>query len=108
RPLLASPQAAPFFPLNWLGDVLDFWQSRAWVAFFKLFVAAIGTLVLCRRLGLSVPAGVLGGIAFALSLAEVFWLQHPQTSVFAVFPWMLWAGDRLAASGEFGDVLLLA
>ena len=43
RPLLASQQLAPFYPLNLLADVLPFWQALGVIAVAKLVLAAFGT-----------------------------------------------------------------
>lgn len=67
RPLLAAQQSAPLFPLNWIGDVLPYWESLAWMAALKLALAGFGVYLLCRKLGLGLSAALLGAVTYELA-----------------------------------------
>jgi hypothetical protein len=89
RPLLASQQSAPLYPLTWLVALMPFWDSLVVIAIAKLLIAGLGTYALCRHLSLgSLPAS-LGGLSYAFSAYFVTWLQHPHTNAYSLLPWLL-------------------
>jgi hypothetical protein len=89
RPLLASQQSAPLYPLTWLVALLPFWDSLVIVAIAKLVIAGLGTYALCRYLSLRPLAATLGGLSYAFCAYFVTWLQHPHTNAYSLFPWLL-------------------
>jgi hypothetical protein len=107
RPLLAAQQSAPLFPLTWIGVIFPYWESLAWIAVLKLTLAALGTILLARALGLRLGAALLGGIAFGFGTYLVDWLSHPHTNAYVVMPWLFLFADRLARTGEARDALCL-
>lgn len=107
HPLLASQVHAPLFPLTWLAFLLPFWSSLAWIAAGKLLLAAAGTYLFCRELGLRRGPALLGAMAFAFGTYFFAWLEHPQTNVWAMLPWMLFATRRLCTTGSLGAAALL-
>src|SRR4051794_181141 len=108
RPLLASQQAAPPFPINWLASLLPYHRALVWIALLKLALAALGTFLFCRARGLPRAAAILGGICFGFSSYLVVWLAHPQSNSFAVLPWLFLLGDRLVGRGGIGSAAGLA
>ena len=108
QPLLASQQNAALFPLNWIGDVLPFWQSLEWVAALKVLLAALGMLLLLRGLGLRLAAGLFGGVAYGFSMALVLWLEHPHSNAYILIPWVLFATDAVIRVGNPRRAALLA
>src|SRR5919199_592282 len=50
RPLLATQQSAPLFPLTWIGVLFPYFGALAWIAVLKLLLAGLGTVVLARLL----------------------------------------------------------
>jgi hypothetical protein len=88
RPLLASQQQAPLFPLTWLAFLLPFWSSLAWMAAGRLLIAAAGTYRYCRELGHGRGPALLGGVSFAFGTFMVTWLTHPHANVYALLPWL--------------------
>ena len=108
RPLLASQQHAPLFPLNWPALVTDFWHSLAWTAALKLLVAALGMYVLTRWLGLPRGPCILAGTAFAFCAYMVSWVQYPQGTAIAMTPWVVWAAGRVGRLGGLMNTLGLA
>jgi len=107
RPLLASQVHAPLFPTTWLAYLLPFWKSLAWIAAAKLLLAACGLYLFCRALMLRRGPSLLGAIAYAFGLYFFVWLEHPQTNVWAMLPWMLFATRRVCARGSLGAAALL-
>ena len=95
RPYLADAQSAVFSPLNLPGYVLPFWHSLAVMAALKLFVAAFGTYLLGRALGLRFGGALLAGTVFGFSLWMVSWVTWPTTAVWAYLPWLCLLADRL-------------
>jgi hypothetical protein len=105
RPLFASQVDALLFPLTWLAFVLPFWSSLGWIAAAKLLLAALGTYLFVRDLGLRRGPALLAALAFACGMFFVVWLEHPQTAVWLCLPWMLlgargicWRGSLLATA----------
>ncbi len=107
RPLLASQVHAPLFPTTWLAYLLPFWKSLAWIAAAKILLAACGLYLLCRELALRRGASLLGAIAYAFGLYFFVWLEHPQTNVWAMLPWALFATRRICTRGSLGGAALL-
>ncbi|MGB0095965.1 MAG: hypothetical protein WBP81_25935, partial [Solirubrobacteraceae bacterium] len=107
RPLLASQVHAPAFPITWLAFLLPFWSSLAWIAAAKLLLASGGTYLLCRELRLRRGPSLLAAIAFAFGAYYFAWLEHPQTNVWALLPWMLFATRRVCTTGSLGAAALL-
>jgi hypothetical protein len=95
RPLLADAQSAPFSLFSLPSYVLPFYTSLAFVAALKLFVAALGTFLLGRSLGMRQGGALLAGAAYGLNLWLVTWLVYPHASVWALIPLLLFTTDRL-------------
>jgi Bacterial membrane protein YfhO len=103
RPLLAAQQSAPLFPLTWIGVVFPYWESLAWIAVLKLTLAALGTFLLSRALGLRRGPALLGGVAFAFGTYLILWLGHPHSNAYVVLPWLFLLAERLCRRGTVGD-----
>jgi hypothetical protein len=95
RPFLADDQSAVFSPFNVPAYVMPLLTSLAWSAVLKLFVAAFGAFLLARALGLRPGGALLAGLCYGFNLWLVTWLSYPHSSVWALFPWLLWATERL-------------
>ena len=65
RPFVANAQSAIFSPFTWPAYVLPFWKSLAVMAVLKLFVAAFGTFLLGRALGMRFGGALLAGAVFS-------------------------------------------
>lgn len=96
RPFLADAQSAVFSPFSVPAYVLPFWLSLGVIGALKLFVAAFGTFLLGRALGMHDAGALLAGLCFGLSLDMVEWLAWPLPSVWAFLPWLLLLADRVA------------
>lgn len=108
RPFMADMQSGVLSPFNLPSYILPFWFSLAVVAALKLWVAAFGTFLLARALGMRWWAALLGGLAFGFSLYMVTWLAWPLSSVWALMPWLLLAVDRVIRRPNAAGVALLA
>jgi hypothetical protein len=89
RPFLANAQAAIFSPFTFPSYVLPFWKSLAVSAILKLFVAALGTFMLGRALGMRFGGALLAGAVFAFGTFFVVWIAWPLTNIFPLLPWLL-------------------
>ena len=95
RPFHANAQSATFGPFSIPAYVLPFWTALGWIAVLKLWVAAFGTYLLGRALGMRFAGALLAGLVFAFSLKMVTWLSYPHAGVWALMPWLLVAADRV-------------
>ena len=89
RPFLANAQSAVFSPFSIPAYVLPLDKALAVIAMLKLFVAAFGTYLLGRALGMRFGGALLAGVVFAFGTFLVAWLAWPLGSVFALIPWLL-------------------
>ena len=94
RPFLANAQSAVLSPFSLPAYVLPFWWSLGVIAVLKVFVAAFGTYLLGRSLGMRFGGALLAGIVYAFSLYFVVWIAWPQTNVWALLPWLFLLADR--------------
>ncbi len=106
RPFLADGQSAIFSIYSLPAYVLPVWTALGWIGVLKLWVAAFGTFLLGRALGMRFGGALLAGLVFALNLKMVTWLSYPHASVWTLIPWMMLLTervvrrpDRLAAAG---------
>jgi hypothetical protein len=95
RPFLANAQSAVLSPFSLPAYVLPFWWSLGLIAALKVFVAAFGTYLLARALGMRFGGALLAGIVYAFSLYFVVWIAWPQTNVWALLPWLFLLADRV-------------
>ncbi len=95
HPFQANAQSSVFGPYTLLAYILPFWTALGWIAVLKLWVAAFGTFLLARALGMRYAGALLAGLVFALNLKLVTWLTYPAMSVWSLIPWLLLATDRL-------------
>ena len=108
RPLLASQQTAPLFPLTWLALIRSFWRALAWIAALKLLAAALGAYLLGRWTGLRRGPATLVGTAYAFCTYMNNELQFPLSAVMAMTPWTMLMAGRAGRYGQVLDTLGLA
>ena len=96
RPYHGNAQSALFGPYTWPVYVLPFWTALGVIAVLKLWVAAFGTFLLGRSLGMRFGGALFAGIVFALSLKLVTWVIYPSMGVWTWYPLLLL---RLRAPG---------
>ncbi len=102
-PLLATQQTAPLYPLTWLGVIFPYWHSLVWIAVLKLALAALGTYLFGRALGLSRWASMLAAISFAFGCYLIDWLEHPHSNVYILAPWLLLCTECCSRRGRLRD-----
>jgi hypothetical protein len=95
RPFLANAQSAIFSPFNVPAYLLPFFSALAWIALLKLFLAAFGTYLLGRALGMRFGGALLAGTVYAFNLWLLAWLSYPHASVWALIPLLLYCVDRV-------------
>jgi hypothetical protein len=100
RPFLADAQSALFSPFTLPAYVLPLSKALGVMALLKLFVAAFGTYLFGRTLGMRFGGALLAGIVFAFGTFFVVWLPWPLTNVFPLLPWLLVATELLVRRPE--------
>ena len=93
RPLLADAQSALFSPFTFPAYVLPLTKSLGVMALLKLFVAAFGTYLFGRLMGMRFGGALLAGIVFAFGTFFVVWIPWPLTNLFPLLPWLLAATE---------------
>ena len=99
-PLLANGQSRPFSPLVGLQLVFPAPLAQNLAVVWLLVWPALGSLLLLRRLGVSVLGAAAGAVAcMGLPFLHV-WLLHPHASTFVWIPWLVWGLEVLRARGS--------
>jgi hypothetical protein len=94
-PLAANGQSAAFSPLTILMGLLPLVATFNFSVAVKLFTALAGTWLWLTELGVRSRASVFGAVLFTFSFTMAPWLLFPLSSVFALWPWALFAIERL-------------
>lgn len=95
-PLAANGQSAAFSPFTLLSLALPLGRAFTLQGAWKLLLALSGTWLWLTELRVSRGSAVVGAIAFAFSLSMTPWLYFPMASVVCLWPWALFACERLA------------
>lgn len=96
RPIAGNPQAALWYPPNWLIVVWPHPATFGWIMVGHHVWLGLGTVLWARRLGLRRGADLLAG---AFALGAPYFVAHtseghfPQIEVAAWIPWSFWACD---------------
>ncbi|MEY9863275.1 hypothetical protein ABH935_008924 [Catenulispora sp. GAS73] len=98
---LASPLTAPYY-------VLPSWLAPAYERLAEVVVGLTGLYLFLRRLKLSPPAALVGGMAYVSGAYMVAWQGWPQTRVGAFVPLVFWAVERFIQQRRFRDMAILA
>lgn len=94
-PLAANGTSAAFSPLTFLMLGLPLAQAVTLAAAVKLLLALTGAWLWLTELEISDRPALLGATAFAFSFTMTPWLLFPQTAVVALWPWALFAIERM-------------
>ena len=92
--LAANGQSAAFSPFTLLALALPLPSAYLAAACLKLLLAASGMWLWTRELSASRGAAVFAAVAYAFSMAFAQWIFFPQTSVLALWPWILFLMER--------------
>ncbi|HEV2064026.1 MAG TPA: hypothetical protein VGS00_05705, partial [Thermoanaerobaculia bacterium] len=106
-PLLADNPAAAFSPATLVALVLPLSRAFGVAAAAKLFAALCGMWLWLRELRVSAAAALFGAAAFALSFSIVPWLFFPIAAAIALWPWFLFAVERLRDGQAAGRAFVL-
>ncbi|HEV8116899.1 MAG TPA: hypothetical protein VGQ32_00150, partial [Thermoanaerobaculia bacterium] len=98
--LAANPQSAAFSPLTFLMFALPLAHAFTFAAMVKLFLALYGMWLWLTELDVSPPSALFGAVCFGFSGVMTPWILFPHTSVICLWPWALFALERLR--GERG------
>ncbi len=107
--LAANPQTGAFSPFLFLTFPFPLWAGVAVAAAAKMLLAFCGTRLWLTELGMSRPSAMVGALAFGLSFSVAPWLLFPLSSVLVLWPWALFAIERLrddAGRGRAGALLV--
>jgi hypothetical protein len=104
----AIPDYAFYSPLSVPFYVLPSWLAPAYERLLEIVCSVGGAFLFLRRVSLSRPAALLGGITFAGSGFMVAWLGFPQTRVAAFIPALFWTVERFLQTRRLRDAALAA
>jgi hypothetical protein len=93
--LAANGQSAAFSPLTFLMFALPLAHAFTLAAMVKLFLALYGAWLWLTELDVSPPSALFGAVCFGLSGVMTPWILFPHTSVICLWPWALFAIERL-------------
>lgn len=107
-PHLADFQSAVFSPVTLLFFVLPFWGAWNIFIIIQPLFATLGMVLYLRRLNLSRPSKLIGGIAFGLSGFMTVWIyENSVVALSALFlPYILWSFERFVSERKFRWTLL--
>jgi hypothetical protein len=107
-PLLATMQAGCAYPLNALYLLLDPGWAWLWTAMLHDAIAGGGLFALCRTLGLSRPAALVGAASFSFSwLVLLKCYDQPQFVTLAWLPALFACAELLLARPTFASSVRL-
>ncbi len=95
QPLVADGQSALFYPPNLLLRWLEPETVAGISAYFSLVILGIGTLYLCREIGLCRLSALLAAVIAMLAGPVIVWLGAPIVSSLASLPVLLLAGEKI-------------
>ena len=106
-PLLGDGPAGAFSPLTLLALFLPLARAFGVAAAWKLLLAFCGMWLWLRELSVSARAALFGAVSFALSFSVVPWLFFPIGAAIALWPWLLFAIERLRDAQAAGRAFIL-
>ena len=93
--LAANGTSSAYFPLTLAALLLPLPAAFTFWAAARLFLCLAGTWLWLVELRVSRPSAYFGAVAFTFSISMTGWLGFPQTAVLCLWPWVLWAIERL-------------
>ena len=104
----AVPDYAFYSPLSVPFYVLPDWLAPAYERLLEIVCSVGGGFLFLRRVSLSRPAALVGGLTFAGTGFMVAWLGFPQTRVAAFIPALFWVVERFIQERRLRDAALAA
>ena len=98
RPWVGNPQAALYYPPNWLPRIFSNSAMASWLLVLHHCLAGVGVFFLCRHFGLRPGGSLIGGISF---LAAPYLIAHTgeghwnQVCLVAWVPWTMLSFEKL-------------
>jgi hypothetical protein len=103
-PLLADGQSTFFYPPSLLFLLLPLAPAFGYYALVQLMLAAVGSYLFGRKLGLGPGAATVTGTCYMFSGYLLTWLQFPHHSgAMAMMPWCFWAVERACTLKRWRD-----
>ncbi len=103
-----DPQVLALVALDALGGRALFDRGFAWLAALRIALAALGTYLLARRVGLGAPAAALSAAGYATSGSIVLWLGFSLAHVTPLLPWVLLGVEGLRGARPLRGFLTAA
>jgi hypothetical protein len=107
-PLGSVPDGSFFSPLTLPFFLLPTWMGPAYERLLEIICAVGGCFLFLRRLRLSRPAAIAGGLVFASSGFMVVWLSFGHTRVASFIPALFWTLERFIQQRRVRDAALVA
>lgn len=107
-PLASTPNYALASPLTLVYYVMPTWLAPAYERLLEIVVCVGACFLFLRRLKLSRPTAITGGMVFATSGFMVAWLNFPQTRVAAFIPALFWTIERYLQERRLRDAALIS
>ena len=105
--LAANGQSGAFSPFTFLMLPLPLAHAFTLAVSVKLLLALLGVWLWLVEMELSRPAALLGAVSFAFSMTMTPWLLFALSGVFCLWPWALFAIERMRADRVSGRPWLL-
>lgn len=106
-PLLANLQSAVFYPLNVIFFVMPFFEG--WILYIVLapLLGLVYTYLFLRRLKISRPASLFGGVSFVTSTFFLVWLEIGIVAHTVIWlPLLLWSVEKFQQKHQYRYVIL--
>jgi len=104
----AVPNNALYSPLTATYYMLPTWLAPAYERLLEIIVSAGACYLFLRRLKLSRPSAVTGGLVFASSAFMIVWLGFPQTRTASFIPALFWTLERFLQERRLRDAALIS
>lgn len=82
--------------------------APAYAKVLELLVALLGMVLYLRRLTVSAPAAIVGGVVYAATGFMVAWTNWPQTTVAAFVPLLFWSLERVVSRPSVGSAMVVS
>lgn len=108
-PYTGNPQAALYYPPNWIGCLLPAGLILSWLLVAHHLFAGAGVYLLARRHGLGWCAGVIGGMIFLAApflVAQSAEGHYAQICAIAWTPWAFFAYEAIRDGRPHAPALL--
>jgi hypothetical protein len=106
-PLAANGQSGAFSPYTLMMMALPLARAFTLAVAVKIFLALVGLWLWLVEMGLSRGAALFGAVSFAFSMTMTPWVLFALSGVFCLWPWALFAIERMREEPRSGRAGLL-